>query len=60
MTSMKVKLAVVFGGSLLHTYPQSFVAHCQDAIGGTAYITKLEKVELTDGEILQESSLENG
>ena len=39
-------------------YPQSFVVH-DEAIGGTIYITKLEKVELMDGEIHQECSLED-
>ena len=52
----KVKAGRSVWGSLLHTCPQSFVVHYHEAIGGTAYITKLGKVELVDGEVHQDYS----
>ena len=54
----KVKACRSVWGSLLRTYPQSFVVHYHEAMGGTVYITKIETVELTDGEIDQECSLD--
>ena len=47
----KVKACRSVRGSLLHTYPQSSVVNYHEAIGGTAYITKLGKVELVDVEV---------
>ena len=45
-------------GSLLNTHPQSFVVHHLEAIGGTVYIRKLEKVEKIDGDVHQDFSLD--
>ena len=44
-------------GSLLNTYPQSFVVHYNEAIEGTVHVLTLERVELIDGDICQECSL---
>ena len=54
----EVKACRSVWGSLLYTYPQSFVVQYHENIGGTVYITKLEKVELMDGDIHQEYSLD--
>ena len=51
MTSMKLRQCRSVWGSLLNTYPQSFVVHYHEAIGGTVYILKLEKAEQIDGDI---------
>ena len=56
--SDKVEACRSVWDSLLNTYPQSFVVHCHEAIGGTVYITKLENVELIDGDIHQECTLD--
>ena len=55
----KVKACRSVWGSLLLTYPQSFVGHCHEAMGGTVYMTKLEKVELIDVEVHRECLLED-
>ena len=55
----KVKACRSVWGSLLHTYPQSFVVHYHEAIGGTVCITRLEKIEMIDEEIHQKCSPED-
>ena len=55
--TVKVKASRSIWGSLLNTYPQSFVIHYHEAIGGAVYITKLKKVNLVDREIHHECSL---
>ena len=57
MTSMKLRQCRSVWGSLLNTYPQSFVVHYHEAIGGTVHVLMLEKEEKTDGDICQECSL---
>ena len=57
MTSMKLRHCRSVWGSLLNTYPQSFVVHYHEAIGGTVHVLMLERVELIDGDIHQECSL---
>ena len=57
MTSMKLRHCRSVWGSLLNTYPQSFVVHYHEAIGGTVLVLMLEIVEEIDGDIHQESSL---
>ena len=45
MTSMKLRHCRIVWGSLLNTYPQSFVVHFHEAIGGTVHVLMLERVE---------------
>ena len=55
----KVRTCRSVWGALLYTYHQLVVLHCHELIRGAVYITKLEKVEMIDGEIHQECSLED-
>ena len=50
----EVKACRSVWGSLLNTYPQPFVLHCYEAMGGTVHVLKLEKAELIDEDIHQE------
>ena len=57
MTSMKLRLAVVFRVHYLIRIPRRLSFLTMKLLGGTVHVLKLEKAELIDGDMQQECSV---